>query len=161
MMLVVSRAAICLCYRLDPDCCRTCPERNFSGSSPDISSCWPGNQCRIIDRDFKDYLGRKATFIYLIAIVIISFLAGIFVNHLYGYLGLDIRNWVSHATHEEGGVFEIVSSILLVVLVVKSFFPSKSLCCASGHDHHDEPHDHHSSYGGGAEEDHLQCGCGK
>jgi uncharacterized protein len=103
-------------------------------------------------------LGKKATAAYLISIVIFSILAGIFVNHLYAYLGLDIRNWVSHASHEEAGMLGVVSTILLMLLVVRSYLPSKKASCCSGHDeHHASPHHLQAC----SVEEHAQCGCGK
>jgi len=68
-------------------------------------------------------LGRKATFIYLVSIVVISMLAGMLVNYLYGYLGYDIRHWVNKGSHEEGGIVSVAASIVLTALVLKSFFP--------------------------------------
>jgi hypothetical protein len=76
-------------------------------------------------------LGRRATAVYLTAIVIMSFVVGIFVNSLYGYLGLDIRHWIAHSTHEEGGPIAIVSTIVLAALVLKSYLPVPS----KQHDH--------------------------
>jgi uncharacterized protein len=106
-------------------------------------------------------LGKKATIVYLLSIILFSMLAGIFVNHLYVFLGMDIRHWVNQTTHEEGGVIEIVSSILLVLLTVKSFFPAKQSCCGTGHDHHDEAHEKHSSHSETEAKEPVHCGCGK
>lgn len=70
-------------------------------------------------------LGKKATVIYVFAIVVMSFLAGILVNALYGFLGFDISDWVRKDVHEEGGFFSVVSSIVLAALVLKSSIPAK------------------------------------
>ncbi|NTW83816.1 MAG: SO_0444 family Cu/Zn efflux transporter [Chlorobiaceae bacterium] len=110
-------------------------------------------------------LGRKATVAYLVSIVLFSLAAGVFVNHLYGFLGMDVRNWVSHVKHEDGGVLEIASSIVLIMLVVKSYMPSKQphSCCTEAHEHHGGHHEHgHAhSHEKGTHEDHAHCGCGK
>ena len=74
-------------------------------------------------------LGKKATIVYLLAIVVMSLLAGVLVNALYGYLGFDIRHWVQKSTHEEGGILSIAASLVLIGLVLKSFFPAKHDCC--------------------------------
>ena len=68
-------------------------------------------------------LGKRATAVYLAAIVIISFAAGIAVNALYAWLGLDIRHWIAHTSHEESGIIAIVSTIVLIALVGKSYLP--------------------------------------
>ncbi|NTV05731.1 MAG: SO_0444 family Cu/Zn efflux transporter [Chlorobiaceae bacterium] len=73
-------------------------------------------------------LGRKATVIYLLVIVVISMLAGVFINALYGYLGYDISNWVNKGVHEEGGIVSMAASVVLVLLVLKSFFTHKHVC---------------------------------
>ena len=74
-------------------------------------------------------LGRKSTVIYLLVIVVVSLLAGLLINALYGYLGFDITNWVHQGSHEEAGILSVAASVVLVVLVVKSFFPQKHGCC--------------------------------
>lgn len=68
-------------------------------------------------------LGKKATTVYVLAIVVISFLSGMAVNLLYSYLGLDIRHWVSASSHEETGILSLVSAIALIALVLKSMLP--------------------------------------
>jgi hypothetical protein len=60
-----------------------------------------------------------------VSIIIISLLAGLFVNFLYGYLGYDIMHWAHKGSHEEAGVVSIIASIVLSLLVVKSFLPSR------------------------------------
>ncbi|NTU53942.1 MAG: SO_0444 family Cu/Zn efflux transporter [Chlorobiaceae bacterium] len=70
-------------------------------------------------------LGRRATAVYLTAIIIMSFVVGIAVNSLYGWLGLDIRHWIARSSHEEGGPVAIVSTIVLAALVLKSYLPFK------------------------------------
>jgi len=68
-------------------------------------------------------LGRRATAVYLTAIIVMSFVVGIAVNSLYGWLGLDIRHWIARSAHEEGGPIAIVSTIVLAALVLKSYLP--------------------------------------
>ena len=70
-------------------------------------------------------LGRRATMVYLVAIVIMSFAAGMLVNHLYTLLGLDIRHWVSQVQHEEATPVAIASVIILTALVLKSYLPNQ------------------------------------
>jgi hypothetical protein len=75
-------------------------------------------------------LGKRATTVYLTAIIIMSFAVGMLVNALYGWIGLDIRHWVSQGAHEESGPIAIVSAVVLALLVLKSYLPAK-------HRHHD------------------------
>lgn len=69
-------------------------------------------------------LGKRATAVYLAAIAVMSFAAGIFVNSLYAWLGLDVRHWISHSTNEEIGPIAIASAVVLVALVLKSYLPN-------------------------------------
>ncbi|MCP3924671.1 MAG: SO_0444 family Cu/Zn efflux transporter [Desulfobacterales bacterium] len=70
-------------------------------------------------------IGKKATAIYLFVIIVISFVLGIAVNYLYGYLGISISSWVQGIHHEEFGIIAIGSSILLLLLIGRTFLPSK------------------------------------
>jgi uncharacterized membrane protein YraQ (UPF0718 family) len=70
-------------------------------------------------------IGKRATAVYLAAIIIVSFIAGIAVNSLYGVLGLDLHHWVSRDLHENTGVIQVVSVIVLFALVLKSLLPLK------------------------------------
>lgn len=84
-------------------------------------------------------LGKRATAVYLAAIVVMSFVAGMAINHLYALLGLDIRHWISRGVHEEQGPIAIASTVALFVMVVKSWLPDlnrrfksskpKETCC--------------------------------
>ncbi|HWR00520.1 MAG TPA: SO_0444 family Cu/Zn efflux transporter [Chlorobaculum sp.] len=85
-------------------------------------------------------LGKRATAVYLAVIVLMSFVSGIFINKLYAYLGLDLRNWVRTGTHEEGGVVAVVSAIVLAALVIKASLPARAH--DHGHDHHEHVHKH-------------------
>lgn len=70
-------------------------------------------------------LGRKATVVYLVVIIVMSFAAGMLVNYLYGFLGFDISDWIQKSDHEEGGVVAVGSSIILLVLIARSFLRRK------------------------------------
>ncbi|NTU96236.1 MAG: SO_0444 family Cu/Zn efflux transporter [Chlorobiaceae bacterium] len=103
-------------------------------------------------------IGRKATVVYLVSIIVLSVLAGIFANELYGFLGLDTGNWVRRVSHEEGGVIPVVSACILLLLAVKAFLPAKRTCatreegcCGEAHDVARDTH--------GVSQTH--CGCGK
>lgn len=71
-------------------------------------------------------LGKRATAVYLAAIVVMSFIAGLIINHLYAVLGLDIRHWISQGAHEDGGPIAIVSTVVLIGLVLKSYLPMRT-----------------------------------
>jgi len=70
-------------------------------------------------------LGKKASLIYLSVIAVMAFLSGIAVNALYAYLHIDITNWIRVGSHQECGMFEILSAVVLIALVLKSFVPEK------------------------------------
>ncbi|NTU58365.1 MAG: SO_0444 family Cu/Zn efflux transporter [Chlorobiaceae bacterium] len=78
-------------------------------------------------------LGKRATVVYLVVIVLMSFLAGMLINALYGYLGLDIKNWVRAGAHEEGGVIAVTSAIVLTALVLKASLSARF--GRNGHQH--------------------------
>jgi uncharacterized membrane protein YraQ (UPF0718 family) len=65
-------------------------------------------------------LGKRGTAVYLVVIVVMSLLFGVLANHLYGWLGLDPKSWVSRETHEEGGALAVVSAIALIALVLRA-----------------------------------------
>lgn len=71
-------------------------------------------------------VGKKAAVIYLAVIIFVSFLLGLAVNYLYGYLGISITSWVQGVHHEEFGLIAIGSSIILLLLIGRTFLPSKS-----------------------------------
>ncbi|ASQ91089.1 hypothetical protein CHL67_09325 [Prosthecochloris sp. GSB1] len=70
-------------------------------------------------------LGKRAAGVYLLVIIVMSFAAGMLVNHLYGYLGLDITGWAQSGMHEENGVVEIFSALLLLALTFRAVFRAK------------------------------------
>lgn len=76
-------------------------------------------------------LGKRATVVYLVVIVVMSLLAGYLVNALYGWLGLDPKHWVSRNAHEEGGIIAVVSAIALIGLVARTRFSA----WRTGHHH--------------------------
>ncbi len=65
-------------------------------------------------------IGKKATGIYLSAIILCSIGLGVLTNYLYGFTGIDITQWVQSGTHEEHGFFYIAASIVLMVLLFKA-----------------------------------------
>ncbi len=66
-------------------------------------------------------LGKRATLIYLSAIVICSLGMGMAVNYLYGLSGLDITKWVQGSGHEAHGMASIIFTVCLILLMAKSF----------------------------------------
>ena len=68
-------------------------------------------------------IGKKSAVVYLLVIIVMSFIAGIVVNHLYGMFGLDITGWVQSGAHEEHGVFAVLSAIVLLALIARSMLP--------------------------------------
>lgn len=70
-------------------------------------------------------LGKRATGVYLLVIIVMSLAAGVLVNHLYGYLGLDITGWVRSGMHQENGIVPVVSALLLLALTTRAVFQGK------------------------------------
>ena len=70
-------------------------------------------------------LGKKATVVYLGVIIVLSFVSGVLVNHLYSYLGLDIFDWIHRGSGSEGGFLPVIFAILLLVLIGRTFLVSK------------------------------------
>ncbi len=68
-------------------------------------------------------IGKKAAVVYLLVIIVMSFVAGIVVNYLYGMLGLDITGWVQSGAHEEHGTLAVLSAIVLLALIAASMLP--------------------------------------
>ncbi len=68
-------------------------------------------------------LGKRATAIYLAAIIISSLVAGVLVNYLYGLLGLDIRHWIVRSTEAEPGLPAFLAVLLLALLLLRSYLP--------------------------------------
>ncbi|UZJ42788.1 SO_0444 family Cu/Zn efflux transporter [Prosthecochloris sp. SCSIO W1101] len=66
-------------------------------------------------------LGKKAVIVYLAVIIVMSFAAGMVVNNLYGLLGLDIADWIQSASHEDGGIIAVGSSIVLLLLIIRPY----------------------------------------
>lgn len=88
-------------------------------------------------------LGKKATAIYLGAIVVCSLAMGMAVNVLYGMLDLDVTNWIQGSGEASHGIFSLVASVVLLGLILRKIvrlrqlFPHPSLmghrksgCCA-------------------------------
>ncbi|NTU94070.1 MAG: SO_0444 family Cu/Zn efflux transporter [Chlorobiaceae bacterium] len=71
-------------------------------------------------------LGKRATTVYLAAIVVMSFAAGMAINSLYAWLGLDIRHWIARSSHEDAGPIAIISAVVLIALVLRSYLPQPS-----------------------------------
>lgn len=72
-------------------------------------------------------LGKKATVIYLAAIVICSLTLGIAANYIYGIMGLNITNWIHRTGGESHGVFALISSVLLLGLIFYASMPGHKL----------------------------------
>ncbi|WP_041273152.1 SO_0444 family Cu/Zn efflux transporter [Desulforapulum autotrophicum] len=66
-------------------------------------------------------LGKKATGIYLGAIIVCSLGIGMMANTIYDWIGIDITSWVQHNSLEEHGLVAKALAILLLVLILKTF----------------------------------------
>jgi len=65
-------------------------------------------------------LGKAATAVYLVSIIVISLVAGVLVNHLYRFLGLDLTGWVGRQVHAEPSMMSIVAAAVLIVLTLRA-----------------------------------------
>jgi len=65
-------------------------------------------------------LGRTSTAVYLVSIIVMSLAAGMLVNELYRYLGLDITHWVGKQVHAEPSVMAVGAAVVLVALTLRA-----------------------------------------
>ncbi len=72
-------------------------------------------------------LGKKATVIYLTAIVICSLALGIAANYIYGIMGLNITSWVHRTGGESHGMFALACSVVLLSLILYNSIPRHKL----------------------------------
>ncbi len=68
-------------------------------------------------------LGKKATGIYLGAIIVCSLGMGMMANTIYAWIGVDITAWVQPDSLEEHGLVAKAMAILLLVLILRSIVP--------------------------------------
>lgn len=71
-------------------------------------------------------LGKKATGIYLGAIIACSLGLGMMANTIYAWVGIDITAWVQHNSLEEHGLVAKAMAILLLVLILWTFVPKRA-----------------------------------
>lgn len=63
-------------------------------------------------------LGKKAAFIYVATIGILSVLLGLAVNYLYIKMGFNIGSWVQGSLHDETGLLSQIAAVILLALIV-------------------------------------------
>lgn len=63
-------------------------------------------------------LGKRATVIYILSIVVCSLAIGYATNLLYASMGMDITRWVGSGGAEEHGIIYTVSSLIFIGLVI-------------------------------------------
>ena len=71
-------------------------------------------------------LGKKATGIYLGAIIVCSLGIGMMANTIYAWIGIDITAWVQPESLEEHGLMAKVLAIFLLVLILRTFVPKRA-----------------------------------
>ncbi len=71
-------------------------------------------------------LGKKATVIYLGAIIGCSLGMGMMANTIYAWIGIDITAWVQPESLEEHGIAAKAMAVLLLVLISRTFVPRLS-----------------------------------
>lgn len=67
-------------------------------------------------------IGKRATVVYLAAIMIASLLLGLAANWLYLKMGLSITDWVHTDTAHGHSWWHLVSAALLLLLLARTFF---------------------------------------
>lgn len=83
-------------------------------------------------------LGKRAAFIYVTTIAIMTLLIGMFVNYLYVMLGLSVTDWVTVSIHQHHSIFSEIAAVVLVLLILVQWTKkwrakntSTSSCCSS------------------------------
>ncbi|MEI6692965.1 MAG: SO_0444 family Cu/Zn efflux transporter [Chlorobium sp.] len=76
-------------------------------------------------------IGRKAMVVYIVVIVLMSFLAGMGLNLLYSSLGISITGWLTTPAQQENGPFSAVAAVVLIILVLKASMPIKKTSLVS------------------------------
>ncbi len=66
-------------------------------------------------------LGKKATVIYLVSIIICSFGLGLTANALYAALGMEISSWVAASSEEGHGILAVLAAIGLLILIARPY----------------------------------------
>jgi len=64
-------------------------------------------------------LGKKATAIYVGAIVVCSLAMGMAVNALYGMLNLNVTDWIQGGGDASHGIFSLVAAMILLGLILR------------------------------------------
>ncbi|HCD36471.1 MAG TPA: permease [Chlorobium sp.] len=65
-------------------------------------------------------LGKASTAVYLVSIMVMSLVAGILVNRLYRFLGLDLTGWVGRPVHTEPSLMAMAAAVVLILLTLRA-----------------------------------------
>jgi hypothetical protein len=66
------------------------------------------------------YFGKQATMVYLASIALASLALGWLTNRLYGWLGLDIAQWVNGVNDATDSMYMQGAALLLLALILTS-----------------------------------------
>ncbi|WP_084092228.1 permease [Malonomonas rubra] len=66
------------------------------------------------------YFGKQATMVYLASIALASLALGWLTNRLYGWLGLDITQWVNEVSDATDSMYMQGAALLLLALILTS-----------------------------------------
>lgn len=69
------------------------------------------------------HLGKAATATYLSIIALSSLIIGWLINHLYGWLGIDVMAWVDPKAHHSDSVIYLLSALILLGLLGWLYLP--------------------------------------
>lgn len=92
-------------------------------------------------------LGKKATGLYLLAIIVCSIVMGLTANYVYSLMGLGVTDWISKGSSEHLGFFSYIFAVILLLLILRTllqkYFFKRPVCdCDQKEEHKDEGHAH-------------------
>ena len=71
------------------------------------------------------HLGKAATVVYVASIAISSLTMGWIVNRIYGWMSIDVMDWVHQAEHSDESLLYLLSAIILIALLLWNYRPRR------------------------------------
>lgn len=71
------------------------------------------------------HLGKAATVVYVTSIAISSLAMGWVVNRIYGWMSIDVMDWVHQAEHSDESLLYLLSAIILIALLLWNYRPRR------------------------------------
>ena len=71
------------------------------------------------------HLGKAATVVYVASIAVSSLTMGWIVNRIYGWMSIDVMDWVHQAEHSDESLLYLLSAIILIALLLWNYRPRR------------------------------------